>query len=306
MSTPSNASPESAISPAAEAPAIARATRPFYWSVRRELWEYRSIYLAPLAIAGVIVLGFVFVLAGLPHTMRDAIGLNGEHQRAAMAAPFNIAAALIMAASFIVSFYYALDTLYGERRDRTILFWKSLPVSDLTTVLAKASVLLLVLPAVSFAITVVTETIILLLSSVVLAAHGLSVAAFWAELQPYRTLLMLGYHLVTVHILWYAPIYAWLMLISVWARRAPLLWAVLPPFAIAVFEQIAFHTHYFSDFLTRRFSGGAEAVASGMLDPEMKITPGHFMATPGLWFGSLFAAAFLFVAGRLRRYREPI
>jgi ABC-2 type transport system permease protein len=303
MNPPSNALPESAISPA---PAIARATRPFYWSVRRELWEYRAIYLAPLAIAGVIVLGFVFVLAGLPHTVRDAMGMGAEHQRDAMAHPFDIAAGLIMAASFIVSFYYALDTLYGERRDRTILFWKSLPVSDLTTVLAKASVLLLVLPAVSFVITVVTETIILLLSSAVLAAHGLSVSTFWAELRPYQTLLMLGYHLVTVHILWYAPIYAWLMLISAWARRAPLLWAALPPFAISVFERIAFHTHYFTDFLGRRFSGGTEAVSSGMLDPEMKITPGHFMATPGLWLGLLFAAAFLFVAARLRRYRGPI
>jgi ABC-2 type transport system permease protein len=302
MNTPSNPMPEFR----AESSGILSATRPFYWSVRRELWEYRSIYLAPASIAAVIVLGFVFVLVRLPQTFRDAMALDPMHQRDPLAQPFEVAAGLIMAAAFIVSFYYALDTLYGERRDRSILFWKSLPISDLTTVLAKAFVLLLALPAISYAITAVTEAIIFMLSSAVIAASGLSVATFWAQLKPIETMMGLLYHIVTVHILWYAPLYMWLLLISAWSKRAPLLWALLPPFAIVVFERVAFHTTYFQNFLQNRFGGGNDAASGNMLDPEMRMPIFHFMITPGLWYGLLFAAAFLVVAARLRRARGPI
>jgi ABC-2 type transport system permease protein len=299
-SIPSNAMPEFRT----ESGGIVSATRPFYWSVRKELWEYRSIYLAPASIAAVILLGFVFVLAGLPHTVHSAMAMNGQQQRDAISHPFEVVAGLIMMASFIVSVYYALDTLYGERRDRSILFWKSLPVSDMTTVLAKTFVLLAVLPAISVVITVVTEAIVMLPSMAVLAAHGLSVGAFWAQLQPIETLNGLLYHIVTVHILWYAPMYCWLLLVSAWSKRAPLLWALLPPFAIVVFERIAFHTSYFQDFLQDRFAGGKGG--GGMLDPEMGMHAFHFIITPGLWFGLLFSAAFLIAAARLRRARGPI
>ncbi len=275
-----------------------------YWSIRRELMEYRSIYLAPLAIAAVVVLGFVFVLAHLPDIMRHAVALDPS-KRDHLTGPFEIAASLIMAASFIVSVYYALDTLYGERRDRSILFWKSLPVSDLTAVIAKASVLLLVLPAIAIVITIVTEAIVLALSIAVLAAQGMSVAAFWTQLQPIQAMNGLLYHILTVHILWYAPLYAWLMLISAWSKRAPLLWAALPPFALIVFERVAFHATYFADFLNSRVSGG-NGSSGGMLNPEMRMHPFHFMIAPGLWYGLFFAAAFLFAAARLRRYRGPI
>jgi ABC-2 type transport system permease protein len=291
-------------------PAQLAPTRPFYWSVRRELWEYRSVYLAPLVIAGVILLGFVFVLVHLPHTMRSVMAVDPGHQREALAQPFNVAAGLIMGAAFIVSIFYSLDALYGERRDRSILFWKSLPVSDLTTVLAKANIPLLVLPVVAFTVTVVTESIMLLMSSLVVEASGLSVAMFWTRLELYRSMMMLLYHLVTVHMLWYAPLYAWLLLISAWARRAPFLWAALPPFAIGVFEKIAFHSSHFAAFLEYRFSGGREAVNNMQgdfpIDPGMHLTPGSFLATPGLWFGLAFAAIFLVAAARLRRYRGPI
>jgi ABC-2 type transport system permease protein len=286
------------------APAMLSVTRPFYWSVRRELWEYRSIYLAPASIAAVILLGFVFVLAGLPNTVHSAMVMNAEQQHDAISHPFEVVAGLIMAAAFIVSFYYALDTLYGERRDRSILFWKSLPVSDLTTVLAKVFVLLVVLPVVSLAIMAITETIVVVASMAVLAAHGLSIAAFWTQLQPIDSMNGMLYHIVTVHVLWYAPMYCWLLLISAWSKRAPLLWALLPPFAIIVFERVAFHTSYFQNFLDNRFTGGGGG--HGMLDPDMALHAFHFMITPGLWIGLLFSAGFLIVATRLRRARGPI
>ncbi|MGD0163210.1 MAG: ABC transporter permease [Candidatus Sulfotelmatobacter sp.] len=309
MNTPSNTLPESFGSQGTASTALS-ATRPFYWSVRRELWEYRSIYLAPLAIAGVILLGFMFVLISLPHTMRTLSSLDPEHQRNALAHPYDVAGGLIMGAAFLVSFFYSIDTLYGERRDRSIFFWKSLPVSDLTTVLAKASVPLLVLPTVAFVITVVTQSVMLLLSSVLLLASGLSVATLWSQLELYQTLLMLLYHLVTVHMLWYAPIYAWLLLVSAWARRTPFLWAILPPLAVGIFEKVAFHSAHFAALVGSRFSGGASAVASMHGDfpiqAGMHLTPGKFLTTPGLWIGLAVAAIFLAAAVRLRRYREPI
>ena len=309
MTTPTSAMPE-AYEPRPVAPAPTALTRPFYWSVRRELYEYRSIYLAPLAIGGVILLGFIFVLARLPQTMRTPQGMEMMmHHRDTIAQPFAFAAGLLMAAAFIISIIYSLETLYGERRDRSILFWKSLPVSDLTTVLAKASIPLLVLPLIAYGVTVVVETIMLLLSSAVVAGNGLSVAELWSRLELYRTMVNLLYHLVTVHMLWYAPLYAWLLLISAWAKRVPFLWAVLPPFAIGIFEKMAFHTAYFAAFIEWRVSGGREAIASAqgnVLDPEMHLTPGPFLATPGLWLGLLAAAVLLFAAARMRRERAPL
>ena len=137
-----------------------------------------------------------------------------------------------MATAFIVGIFYSLDALHGERRDRSILFWKSLPVSDLTTVLSKASIPLVVLPLLSFAITVVTQIDHA-------AAEQRRTAGKRSECRDamdtgvvVQMSLMLLYHLVTVHVLWHAPIYGWLLLVSGWARRAAFLWAVLPWLAI--------------------------------------------------------------------------
>jgi len=120
---------------------------------------------------------------------------------------------------------------------------------------------------------------------------------------------MLLYHLVTVHALWYAPFYCWLLVVSGWARRAAFLWAGLPLLAIGIVEKIAFNTSHFAAMLEHRMNGGAEAVTapgSFPMDPMTHLTPGHFLSSPGLWTGLAIAAAFLAAAVRLRRYRGPI
>jgi len=273
------------------APAIVRATQPFYWSVRRELWEYRSIYIAPLAVAVVTLFGYVIALM---------------IQGVVLLQPFSFAASMIMMAAFIVSIFYSLETLHGERRDRSILFWKSLPVSDLTTVLSKASIPLIVLPLVGFAIIVATELIMLLLGSLVLMGRGLNVATLWTPV--FRMWPMLLYHLVTVHMLWYAPMYGWLLLVSAWARRAAFLWAALPWLAICAVEKIAFNTTRFAAMLGYRFAGGPEAIpgVDSFFDPMTQLTPGRFLSSPGLWIGLAVTAAFLAGAVRLRRCQGPI
>ena len=214
-----------------------------------------------------------------------------------------------MGTAFIVSIFYCLDALYGERRDRSILFWKSLPVSDLTTVLSKVTTALIILPLLSFAITFATQLIMLLLSTAVARASGLDVATVWTKVALFQTSWGLFYHIMTVHVLWYAPFYGWLFLVSAWARRAPFLWAVLPPFAIGVLEKIAFNTSHFADLLKFRFMGGSEAgPMSGSLvaDPMTHVTLGSFLSSPGLWVGLVIATGFLAAAVRLRRYRDPI
>ncbi len=303
MNTQSNAMPESLESQRI-APAVMSATRPLYWSVRRELWENRSIYIAPLAAAVAVVFGFLIATIG-PISVSDP-----ARRVIVLAEPHDFAALLIMGAAFIVGIFYSLEALYAERRDRSILFWKSLPVSDLTTVLSKASIPLVVLPLLSFVLTVATQLIMLLLSSVVLLASGLSAAPLWTHPPLFRMWLMLLYHLLFVHVLWYAPIYGWMLLVSAWARRAVFLWAVLPWFAIYAVEKIAFNTSHFAALLGYRISGseagGSFPADSASMDPLMHLTPGKFLTSPGLWIGLAFFAACIAGAVRLRRSQGPI
>jgi ABC-2 type transport system permease protein len=304
MSTQSNAMSESFQSQSM-APAVIPATRVLYWSVRRELWENRSIYLAPLAVAAVALFGFTMsVVAGI---WEPPLRLDPARPQA----PFDMAAGLLMLTGIVVSVFYCLDALHGERRDRGILFWKSLPVSDLTAVLVKASIPLVVLPLLTCAITVGMHWIMLLVSSVVVLAGGQSVAALWTNLSFLQMSLLLLYHVLTAHALWPAPIYCWLLLVSGWARRATFLWAVLPLVAIGGVEQIAFHTWRFAALVGSRLMGDAPTVAHTSpdmfpTDPMTHITPGHFLSSPGLWIGLAVAAAFLGAAVRLRRYQGPI
>jgi len=303
MNTQSNAMPES-VGSQGIAPAAMSATRPMYWSIRRELWENRSIYIAPLAVAAVMLFGFLIATLGRALSETDL-----AQRRAVLEEPYSFAMGLIMATTFVVGIFYSLDALHGERRDRSILFWKSLPVSDLTTVLSKASIPLIVLPLLTVAIVGATQSIMLLLSSVVLLGSGLSVATVWTPSSLFQMSLMLLYHLLTVHVLWHAPIYGWLLLVSGWARRAAFLWATLPPLAICVIEKIAFNTTHFAAMLQNRFTGGPEALTMPgrfPIDPMTHLTPGRFLSSPGLWIGLVIAASFLAAAVRLRRYQGPI
>ena len=285
------------------------ATRPMYWSVRRELWENRSLYIAPMAVAAVMLFGFVISTIGMPHRRRAVLMLDPAKQRALIGMPYDIAAMMLILTAFIVGFFYCLDALYGERRDRSILFWKSLPVSDLTTVLSKATIPLVVLPLIIFAIIVTTQFVMLLMSSVVLLTSGLA-GTTWTRFNLFQQSLILLYSLIALT-LWTAPIYGWLLLVSSWARRATFLWAVLPFFAISVLEKIAFNSSYFASMLRYRFMDFASEAF--VFDPHSKVvasvtqlTPGRFLSTPGLWTGLAFAALCIAAAVRLRRNRDPI
>ena len=307
MSTQSNAIPKSGVDARAMAPAGLAGTRPLYWSVRRELWEYRAVYIAPLAAAGVYLLGFLISVGHQAARMRGMAAMDAMHRYEALAKPYDMASGFLMVTGMIVGAFYCLGALYNERRDRSILFWKSLPVSDTTAVLAKASIPLVILPLVVWVVTVALQFVMLLVNSAAVAGSGQSVAALWTQLSPIALWLMLLYHLVTVHSLWHAPFYGWMLLVSSWAKRTPFLWAVLPVIALGALERLILNTSYFFQFLVYRLAGekSAVAVTDWPLDPMTHVTPGHFLMSPGLWSGLIFTAICLALAVRFRRYRSP-
>ena len=306
MNTQSNATAPP-IGAQSVAPADIPALRQFCSLVQREIWESRSLYIAPLAAAGLFLLGFVISMVYFPGRLRSALGSAELHD--VINQPFDIVALLIMGVTFLVAVFYCLDALYGERRDRSILFWKSLPVSDTTTVLSKASIPIVVVPLFAFALTIATQLVMLVLSSAVIQRSGVTAGMLWSQLSLFHQWHILFVHLVTGHGLWYAPIYAYLLLISAWARRAPFLWATLPLIAVGGAEKIAFNTSYFAAVLGGRIMGGPSldgATAGTKMEAMTPFTFTQLVSGPGLWIGLLVAAAFLAGAIRLRRHRGPI
>lgn len=284
--------------------------RPFFWSVRRELFENRSVTIAPLIVAAVVLLASlltVLVRLGRMESLPEA----GE-RRTSILAPFSLAPAPIILACFVVGLFYAIDALYGERRDRSILFWKSLPVSDRTTVLAKASVPLLVLPIIGFVLGLAVQVALVSAGSLLFVGKGLSPALLWTTVNPVVEAGVMAYG-IAVHTLWYAPIFCWLMLVSAWARRAPLVWAVLPVLVPGVFESVALRGDRVCSAVQARvlpvmhqaFDLGPGDHAAVVITWR-QLAPARFLTTPALWLGLAAAGAFLAIAVWLRRNREPV
>ena len=296
-------------------PAFISATRQLSWSLRRELWENRYLYLAPCAAAALVLLGFSIHplahggVAQLSTGSPSSPTLSPDQQRA-ITQPYEMAGLVLMVVTFLVAIFYSLDALYGERRDRSILFWKSLPVSDRTTVLTKAGIPILFLPLLSFVLTVLVQVAMLSFTALALVARGQSLHALRDHLPLFELSLSLLYHLVLIHGLWFAPFYAWFLLVSSWARRMPILWAILPPLALGLVERIAFNTHSLQNLLVYRFTGGSEGSAytdgSMSMDPTSMLHPIQFFTTPGLWTGLLLTAIFLTLATHNRRNQGPL
>jgi ABC-2 type transport system permease protein len=275
------------------------------WSVRRELWENRAVYFAPLAVAALALAGFIF------HAIRNPAppALAGPKLAFLQAIPYSLAASVILLTGWIVAIFYAADALYGERRDRSILFWKSMPVSDTVTVLAKASLPLVVIPLVACLIAFATQLVMLVSSSALRAASGGDAAAAWNAWPMARQTVVMLYG-TAIHALWFAPIYAWLLFVSGWARRAPLLWSVVPVIGLAILERIALGTSWVTSAANYRVLGAMREgfTADALKQPITQLSqldPGRFFSNPHLWIGLVIAAAFITLAIRLRRHREP-
>ncbi len=349
-------------------------TRPFFWSVRRELWENHAIWVAPLVVAAIVIFGFSvglftphslttvdrttvvsqsktvngvvvsktvrrgggeFVISAGPDadTMTQADPAPGANEAVARVAkpavmtqaqrlqmavlPYDFVALAMIVTMFLVAVFYCLGAMHNERRDRSILFWKSLPVPDLITVLAKASIPMAVLPAVTIGVTLATQLVMLMLNAAEWMGHGREHTALWPRIPLGEMSVVLVYGMVTLT-LWWAPVYAWLLLVSVWARRAPFLWALLPPLGLALAEKLAFNTTNVISALSSRIMGSYEdafvvPAKSAVRTPDTiatitisQIDAGKFLTTPGLWTGLIVAAGLGAAIIWLRRNREPL
>jgi ABC-2 type transport system permease protein len=294
----------------ANASALQSFTRRLLWSVRRELWEFPSIYVAPLIVVALVLVGSLISMARTALQMRDANALNPMQQHELIQRPYDLAALFLMGITFLISIFYCLEAMQTERRDRSILFWKSLPVSDVVTVLSKMSIPVIVLPVIAVVLTIVTHVIMVLLNALVLKGAGQSADLLWSHVALGQMWEMMLYHMLVLHGLWFAPFYGWLLLVSAWARRLAFLWAALPFVVIGVFEKMVFNSTGVGQWLMFRFgsapaSGAYPGGNMGMHEWS------HFhlseaLLSLGLWTGLAFAALCVFAAARTRRSRGPM
>ena len=284
--------------------------RPFYWSVRRELWENPALWVAPLAVEAVVLFGYFISSFHLPRAVANAAaGIKLAKGSSTLDTPFAVAAAAAMMISFFVAIFYALGALHNERRDRSLLFWKSLPVSDLTVVASKAVIPLVVQPAIIVVIVFATQLLMLFWATIVLALSGGDLGYYYSHTHLPMIWLMLPYGMV-VNALWDAPFYGWLILVSAWARKAAFVWAIGPWLALMAFEWMGFQTFHVRDLLGSRLFGGFELAftidGKTTIQTLSQVTPLRWLGNPGLYVGLVVGLACFALCVRLRRRNDPI
>jgi len=300
----------------------------FIMLLRRETWEHRSLVWVPLVVAALIV-----VSAILSTNVTNSTGIRFDGEDAEFFARLAVdtakqsqlfavwMSALILPLLFVgltVLYFYLLDALYAERKDRSILFWKSMPVSDTATVLSKAVTALVVVPVwiwlLSLAMGLLVFVVVALkVGGTPLAPLGNFHVGTWFALQ---TTLLLN---LLIAALWYAPIAAWLLLVSAWAKRAPFLWAVLPPVLLALFEEIIFDTNHAAQLFIYRLTGffksgfgvgevdgrgSAEHIRESIRNASEHLSALPLLGELHLYTGLAVAAVLLYGAIRLRRWRD--
>jgi ABC-2 type transport system permease protein len=268
--------------------------RVFVTLIKREFWENKSLWIAPLAAAGLVLVGAVF---GQMHIDAD-MARTPAPERIGMIMMAGIAGFLGLIACLTVVTYLT-DCLYGERKDRSILFWKSLPVSDLQTVLSKLTVAMVVVPLGVLLLALVTQ---LIAAGMLAMRTDVMPLQFGVEGFPGGWLELLGWVIVGwfYAVLWYAPVAIYLMLASVLAKRAPIAYAVLPWVVLTLGERLILGSSHIGKFLGYRMAPAAfDQHPVGMSGDWLQA-----FADPNLWLGLAAAAGMLYIVVRLRRYRD--
>ena len=322
--------------------------------LRREYWEHRGGFLWAPLIAGAIsllltALLIVIAMVGMRNADNDAefhlddgstMSINGldlgvlaaqlsADDKAQIATGIDLTMLLASAWPYIVMvfvmFFYCLGALYDERKDRSVLFWKSLPLSDGETVLSKVVTAVVVVPLLATLAAIATMFGFLLLLSVAVMVHGGNPwELIWGPGTPLAiSLSMLA--AIPVYALWALPTVGWLMLCSAWARSVPFLWAVLVPLLagafVSMFSIMQFFnldTEWFWSTIVARMllgvapltghdinrMGGAPIESEGVLHLIAPAGVYSNLLQPGLWIGAAVGIAMLFIATRLRRWRD--
>jgi ABC-2 type transport system permease protein len=269
-------------------------------------------------VAGVILAGVLFAFIKVGHFQIVNVQLDSPTERVPDAVRllifmmFFVPFALV---SVVVGIYYSLDSLYADRRDRSVLFWKSLPLSDWETVLSKFVTAAAITPVIAMIVSVVTAFVLLTVVSIALAFGGHSSSLLWSQIPILQNMGLLVY-VVIVNVLWCLPLTAWCMLASAWARRAVFLWAVVPIAAVIFLEYQVFGTRHFADQLSAeggmelalKFSADVFSEEKGGLISGVGLsdfmTPGRFFASLELWSGLIVTGGLLAASVWMRRYRE--
>lgn len=296
--------------------------------VRREFWEQKFLVVTLQIVAGLLIFGFVLSFVTMVATGTSFKGAVAALELAGApvsmtggGALLGVTAGMLNIAMAAVIFFYCLDALHGERKDRSILFWRSLPVTDTETVLSKALTAVVFVPLLAFGITIATHIVLLVLASIaIVLGSGNPIELLWSPLPFLQFWLMLGYTMIVTS-LWFAPVIAWLLLCSAYARRSVLVWAALPPIIAIMLESIVLRSSHIATMIGNRFAGAMpeafalpnvvvhdpdqlqDLVMNGSLDLMQTMTPVNFLLSPGLWGGLIVAAAFLAGAVYFRRLR---
>jgi ABC-2 type transport system permease protein len=285
----------------------------YSWLIKREFWENRAIWIVPTAIGAALTLAALFGkvdMNDMPAPDR-ARGIG-----AFVLFAFGITFFAVMN---IYSTWYLLDCLYSDRKDRSILFWKSLPVSDTKTVLAKLVTGVFVIPLVYFIAADISTALMAFIVSI--RAHSTVGTALW---QPdlWLQLQVLWLYLIVTTAVWYLPFIGYLLVISAWARRAVMLWSFVPPLALYLLERWFFGTHMVGTLLQHRAFDYPAMVFHGAANPHVWSTtvigdgttitpesvwrlldPVEFVSSPATWIGVVVGIAFIIVAIQLRLRR---
>ena len=297
----------------------------FSYLIRRELWEHRALYIVPLVFAGLVLLSVtVGVLRGTQYLGTQVVATHigdlsaTEASDALMMMTYGMWFLFSLVSLFVVTFYM-LDSLYSDRKDRSVLFWKSLPISDTQTVLSKLVTAVLVIPTIIIVAALGTMFIVLIILSIAIAFGGVNpFPLLWAKLPLFRILTnMVSIELL--HALWFLPLTGWLLLASATAKKTPFLLAALVPMGLIFAEKLAFNTQVFASTIglyVRRFyeplfgdlhelSANASGVRVVGLDLQISQV-GQVLTDPLLYVGVLLGAGFIVTTIWMRRHRIDI
>ncbi|MEX2496476.1 MAG: ABC-2 transporter permease [Woeseia sp.] len=296
--------------------------------VHRELWEHRAIYVTPMVIAVIVslmsVTGQVTVSAFDEAVDTAILGIThlGTAERSAFITALTTGiSSFFVLAMWVLIVFYALDSLYAERKDRSILFWRSLPCTDAETVLSKLLTALLVIPLVTLVAIILTHLVVLSISSLWLAIRGADAWHLIWQAAPLFSNWLATLVFVLALPLWLSPFVGWFLFVSAYTRRSPLLMAVLPILILPMLERSLIGTMLFTDAFFIR--SGSMPLFRGVdfgdllffdndelqaADSAVSMLPlmdlGGFLLSPNLWLGVLVCGLLTFAAIYVRRYRD--
>jgi ABC-2 type transport system permease protein len=215
--------------------------------MKREFWENKGAFrTTPIAIGAIYLLGLLMAVVTTVyfdnefHTLKDAIRFIAEQDEGLRArilyeGALSSAGLFTVALGFVI-FFYLLGSLYDDRKDRSILFWKSLPASDTLTLTSKLLSAMITAPLIFWGVFVATMILLSIIAAIIVLLVGENPWTLFIGLtNPIKAwgLILMSYLAQSV---WALPLYGWLMLVSSFAPRIPLLFAVLPPLVFAVLQ----------------------------------------------------------------------